>query len=293
MAIAASHSANTSPVAVQAVQGLREDAAKHCLELSSAVFNASRFATIYLQFMRNLSSLEVSEQTFMDIHRINIDASVEIDKTEAARKVMVQFKQDVTDVVTRIKVALKESESQEFVSVYLGSLTDIHSDNDSKEVFTAENGQAVTELFQAIDECNNLLRQVGDYHVDMRAQTADGKEQEIRSCMPSEEEITMVRERWANYSTNVKAVNDSFDDIIGKLLSAEGIKRADDSNNNYHSSGEAVPPTSMSSPAGQVDGRNLITGAEVSGPSLIQPKPSFWRSFIQFIYSCLTLKCFR
>jgi hypothetical protein len=75
---------------------------------------------------------------------------------------MAQF----TDIITRIKVALKESEFQEFVSVCLCRLTDMHSDNDSKEVFTAESGQAVTELFQAIDECNNLLLQAGDYHVD-------------------------------------------------------------------------------------------------------------------------------
>jgi hypothetical protein len=108
MVVAASHSANTSPVAAQAVQGLREDAAKHCLKLSKAVFHAYKFANIYRGFMDNLSPPEVSDQTFDDIFSTYIDASVEVDMVEAARKVMVQFKQDIADVITRIKVALQE-----------------------------------------------------------------------------------------------------------------------------------------------------------------------------------------
>jgi hypothetical protein len=167
------------------------------------------------------------------------------------------------------------------------------SGNDGGEVFTAENGQAVTELFQAIDECNNLLREVGDFHADMKARTATGKAQEIRSCMPSEEEISMVRERWLNYSTNVKAVNTSFTETISKLLSAEGIQTTDDSNDDHHNPSEAVPPASNSNQANAVDERNLITGMKAPDPSLAKPRVSFWRSLIQCICSCLTLKCFR
>jgi hypothetical protein len=121
----------------------------------------------------------------------------------------------------------------------------------------------------------------------MKAQMAVDKEQEIRSCIPLEGEVAMVQEWWTNYLTAIETINASFYGTITKLHSARGIKRVDHgSNNGYHSSSEAVPLTSMSNPVNEVNGQNLITGTKPPDPIPMEPRVSFWRSFIKFIYSC-------
>lgn len=158
-------------------------------------------------------------------------------------------------------------------------------------IFTAENSQVVTELLRAVDECGTLLRQSGAYYREIERQTED--EESIKSNQPSDEEIKMMLERWTAFSTSVEGLQDGFGAVLNKMLRGGDLKRADSSYDNTQTSGNAAT-TGAPKQTDPPNGRKAILDSSTPGstPSTSDSKASLWRSLLQRLFSCLSLKYF-
>jgi hypothetical protein len=143
----------------------------------------------------------------------------------------------------------------------------------------------VTELLEAVNERIALLHRTTGYFTEIESQTSNEKKGEIKSNIHSDEEITMIRDRWI-FSMHVEAVDNSVPAIRQKLFLGKKIRRADGSD------GAGPSVTDLSNPRDTQRGQRLILEGEKTHSSLTAPVVSFWKSFMQSTYTYLTMKFF-
>ncbi|KAF9444586.1 hypothetical protein P691DRAFT_778157 [Macrolepiota fuliginosa MF-IS2] len=266
LAVAASQDAQ----AIQLLDELRKSATHQCDTLFGVIFLARGFKNRWFRLLDSLTTTPLTEEAIELISGTAWGADVTSREVGDAQKKIAQFGRDIASAAQQITAA--------------------HTvDSGAKEsvILTPENTQVVTDLLAAVDESNELIRQIAEYYKDLGQQLENDVES-AKSNPPTEEEVEMVRERWIGFLNGLDDISSGFGELREWIRKKPQVERVDDTN-------PPSPPTATATstdqppPASAPAGTKAITDAS-SPPA--RTKRSFLRSLPRRLFSCLRIKNF-
>lgn len=140
-----------------------------------------------------------------------------------------------------------------------------HTDKNSRgDVLSEDNAQAVTDILHAVNKCASVLRDAGKYYRDMEQDLNDLTQFIAGSPPPSDEEVEIVRSRWAEFLAASVKVLLEVGDLRISLSHHPYLPRGEDIPSYSATTGESLKGTNAPVPLKTIQGASAPAQPRVS-----------------------------
>ncbi|KXN81023.1 hypothetical protein AN958_06335 [Leucoagaricus sp. SymC.cos] len=230
---------------------------------------AMDFGRYFIELASSMTNSSAMEDIISNLAQVSASALLTARKYRQGERDMKKVSEEIEPTVRKVTAVLNKT-----------------SADASSLVFTPENLEAVNELIQVTREYSTIHGEISKYFEEME-RVFDP--QSFQAAMPSDEEITTVKERWRGYIQTVTDLQQGLRGIQTKIdagpSTADALRLAQE----IAAKGSSANQESTTTNRRAIGDSSHVT-ADLASPR--QPLRARLRAFSHRVFSCISLKHF-